>query len=89
MIRNSDPSVPGRVRFGSSESGSGPQLIIDTVIDECPADPSKTEPGLCGSGVLDDQTRCVLECPVYTDVIAYLDSAVSSQGVGDCCRESR
>ncbi|MCH9683630.1 MAG: hypothetical protein K0V04_19485 [Deltaproteobacteria bacterium] len=84
VIRKTDPTAPGRIRLGSSESGDGPQLILDTVVDDCPADPDKTEPGLCGCGVPDDLTGCVLECPVYTDVLVYMNGIVASQGVSDC-----
>ncbi len=88
MIRKTDPSDPGRIRFGSSESGDGPQLVLDVQVDECPGDPNKLEPGLCGCGVPDDETGCVIECPAYTDVIAYMNDVVAAQGVSECYPET-
>jgi len=43
-------SLAGGCPFAPSSTGNG------AVVDECPDDPDKTEPGVCGCGVPDDDT---------------------------------
>ncbi len=84
LIKKSVPHASGRLRLSSSESGNGPQLVLEVEPDDCPDDPNKTEAGVCGCGVPDDETGCMTACPTYTDVIAYMNSVVDGQGVNDC-----
>ncbi|MCA9710962.1 MAG: hypothetical protein KDK70_34290 [Myxococcales bacterium] len=87
IVDKAVPSQPGRVRFSSTESGDGPYLVLDVMEDECPDDPSKTEAGICGCGVPDDETGCLTACPVYDDPLAYLEGVVVQLGMDACISE--
>ena len=66
--------------------------------DQCPADPFKTEPGVCGCGVPDDDDdgdgtlNCLDDCPADPNKTApgacgcgVSDEDLDGDGVADCC----
>ena len=72
-----------------SDTGSGAPPIIDIgayEYDICPNDPNKTEPGICGCGVPDDDTDgdtvpdCIDICPGGDD-----NTDTDGDGVPDAC----
>ncbi len=60
---------------------ANPDLVsvapADLLVDDCPADPLKTTPGICGCGVVDDATDVDLD-----DVADCVDPCIDSDGDG-------
>ncbi len=84
LLRKTLPEQSGAIRFSSSESGAGPTLVVDVLVDECPDDPDKTEPGVCGCGLVQFEGGCFIPCPDYDDVIAHIEQTVATADDGGC-----
>ena len=87
-----DTSSPGtyeRTYVFTSASGvqANATRTIVVVIDNCPADPDKLEPGVCGCGVADRDSDgdAVLDCNDLCPHIAGAHIDSDSDGLGDDC----
>ena len=73
-------SVPDECETDSNGDGA-----IDDC-DNCPSDPNKTEPGICGCGEVDTDGDGVADCDDNCPAVANADQADSDgNGVGDVC----
>lgn len=68
LIKGDDALLAGEwINFGSRESGTPPRLVLK-LTPNCPADPNKNAPGVCGCGVadtdwdIDGVPDCIDEC---------------------------
>lgn len=82
-----DPTDGVVIETQPDTNGDG---IADEVTDNCPDDPDKTEPGLCGCGVPDTDSDGdgVLDCVDNCPAIANAGQAdTDGDGIGDACEE--